>query len=549
MANIEISFLGEKYSVSEDLLSLVKATKKFETINDKLTDLLIKQIKKNKHCGQDFQQTDKGPKGKYYKTAMEDAAKEIIKDLSEQQIYNVTITELVDENDGYIEMEKVCQKTFETSWQILIKAIQNFQAGYQGAYTQLSSQITGTGVSVYTSSPSSFLLYSALEASVVNKQFNRAKTDYQKALDNLIDSNQNEMERDKSNLLKNYYYPNISSSLSMFVSILMKKYLKILSENGKFDYSVTETYNLAKSCDILKNYDLVTDKTALLKQAFICCPYNPDVYQKVIELNNWDYPTFETLKYFEQSSLLVSDIRKELRLKINSPKEAADIVRVLSLLEDCAEKDIWNDLYCRKVSAILEGYSKLRGYLSNSQKLKSFILAGFPRNIETASKEEISDYVKEKVLAITNISVIELLKSLDLISIEKISLNANADITFEEMNEEYIESITLASVQFIEKALEEKKALLKSAGELKKQHEDYCSSSNDKLSEEKKMIEELQNQRNNLGFFAFSQKKSLDLEIQNAQAKYDKLKREISQKQNALYDAYENEQKKAEAVI
>ena len=133
MTNIEISFLGEKYSVSEDLLLLVKATKKFETINDKLTDLLIKQIKKNKHCGQDFQQTDKGPKGKYYKTAMEDAAKEIIKDLSEQQIYNVTITELVDENDGYIEMEKVCQKTIETSWQILIKAIQNFQAGYQGA--------------------------------------------------------------------------------------------------------------------------------------------------------------------------------------------------------------------------------------------------------------------------------------------------------------------------------------------------------------------------------------------------------------------------------
>ena len=95
----------------------------------------------------------------------------------------------------------------------------------------------------------------------------------------------------------------------------------------------------------------------------------------------------------------------------------------------------------------------------------------------------------------------------------------------------------------------EKKELLKSAEELKKQHEDYCSSSNDNLSEEKKIIEELQNQRNNLGFFAFSQKKSLDLEIQNAQAKYDKLRREISQKQNALYDAYEKEKKKAEEVI
>ncbi len=544
MANVEINFLGEKYSVSEDLLLLVKATKKFETINEKLSDYLVKHIKKNDYCGKDENCTID-----YFKRPMENAAKQLITELSNFQIYNATITDLVDENAGFLEMKSICDNTQEKLRQALIKAMQDFQMGYQNAYDEASNQITGSGTSVWTNSATSMLFFSALEASTVKRQYNQAQSNYKRALDNLIDNNQSELDRSINNIIRNYYYPGIANTITLFVSMLMEKYLKILADNGKFDYSITETYNLAKSCDILKNYDLVTDKTAVLKQAFVCCPYNPDVYQKVIELNNWDLPTFETLKYFEQGSLLVPAIRKELRAKINSPKEVVDIVRVLALLEDCAEKDIWSDLYSQKVGAILEGYSKLRDYISNSKKLKSFILAGFPKNIETASKEEIEEYVKGKVLAITDVSVVELLKSLDLITIEKISLNGNADVSFDGMNKEYIESITLAAVQFIKEALEEKNALLKSGEELKRQHEDYCSSSNDKLSEEKKKIEELQNQRNNLGFFAFSQKKNLELQIQNAQAEYDKLRREISQKQNDLYDAYEKELKKAKAVI
>ena len=160
-----------------------------------------------------------------------------------------------------------------------------------------------------------------------------------------IDDSQKQQER---NLLVNKYYPCAAEALNRFVSELMEFYISKLEQHGIFAYSLIKQYNLQRSTGILDNLGLVADKKSILKQAFICCPYNPDIYKAALDNGLADLRTFETAKYFMQDGILLESVEEYCQQNYENRDKIAEVVKILALFKGADESQAWNVLEAEK---------------------------------------------------------------------------------------------------------------------------------------------------------------------------------------------------------
>lgn len=342
MADVKLYFLDEEYTIPSELREFVGYLNDFDEIRNEVMSLLTSQMKMQKYTGgadEDFV---------YFKTPLTKIGQKVIAMLSQKSIFDVTLDDVVYQNPGYIQLHTVCQETIQGMANILLNAMQDWKAGYENAYSLAASNITGSGVSIWTNSLSSALIYSAMEASTLKKQANKADKEYSMAMTILskrIDDSQKQQER---NLLVNKYYPCAAEALNRFVSELMEFYISKLEQHGIFAYSLIKQYNLQRSTGILDNLDLVADKKGILKQAFICCPYNPDIYKAALDNGLADLRTFETAKYFMQDGILLESVEEYCQQNYENRDKIAEVVKILALFKGADESQAWNVLEAEK---------------------------------------------------------------------------------------------------------------------------------------------------------------------------------------------------------
>lgn len=342
MADVKLYFLDEEYTVPSELREFVGYLNDFDEIRNEVMSLLTSQMKLQKYTGgadEDFV---------YFKTPLTKIGQKVIAMLSQKSIFDVTLDDVVYQNPGYIQLHTVCQETIQGMANILLNAMQDWKAGYENAYSSAASNITGSGVSIWTNSLSSALIYSAMEASTLKKQANKADKEYSMAMTLLskrIDDSQKQQER---NLLVNKYYPCAAEALNRFVSELMEFYISKLEQHGIFAYSLIKQYNLQRSTGILDNLGLVADKKGILKQAFICCPYNPDIYKAALDNGFADLRTFETAKYFMQDGILLEGVEEYCQQNYENRDKIAEVVKILALFIGADESQAWNVLEADK---------------------------------------------------------------------------------------------------------------------------------------------------------------------------------------------------------
>ena len=342
MADVKLYFLDEEYTVPSELREFVGYLNDFDEIRNEVMSLLTSQMKLQKYTGgadEDFV---------YFKTPLTKIGQKVIAMLSQKSIFDVTLDDVVYQNPGYIQLHTVCQETIQGMANILLNEMQDWKAGYENAYSSAASNITGSGVSIWTNSLSSALIYSAMEASTLKKQANKADKEYSMAMTLLskrIDDSQKQQER---NLLVNKYYPCAAEALNRFVSELMEFYISKLEQHGIFAYSLIKQYNLQRSTGILDNLGLVADKKGILKQAFICCPYNPDIYKAALDNGLADLRTFETAKYFMQDGILLESVEEYCQQNYENRDKIAEVVKILALFKGADESQAWNVLEAEK---------------------------------------------------------------------------------------------------------------------------------------------------------------------------------------------------------
>lgn len=533
MSDVNLIFLGEEYSIPEELRVFVEYLHYFETIHNEIMPLLTTQIRAKKYSSgaeEDFI---------YFKAPLTKVGEKVIVKLTEKNIFDATLNDIVYNNRGYIQLHNICEYTFNEMANILMRAITSFEDGYVSAYSSAASNITGSGISIWTNSLSSALIYSALESSTLKKQADKANKEYSDAISSLDKRITDNQTREENNLLLNKYYPGVAEALSLFVSEMMEYYITKLEQNGAFDYFKVKSYNLQRSSDLLKNFSIVSDKSKLLKEAFICCPYNPDVYNAVIENKLTDIATFETAKYFLQDKILTDAIEKYIKENTDNIDLIEIPVKILSLYKEQNEQSIWKIIYSDDYKQFCKYYNNL----NNVIKERDSLMAWTEDNI-TNDAVALCDMDKG-VLA----NKIEKTLRYKIITDKKFSLFKELGIidkdckipwdfeTLDDINSKYYDSL----IHFIDKLIPELKSnidkYMEEAEIAKQEYENYKIEYDSKFNELQSKETSLKEQRALLGIFAFSKKKEIDTKILECQTEISELKK--SDKSQKFKNKYE----------
>ncbi|MCD8144233.1 MAG: hypothetical protein LUD79_02640 [Oscillospiraceae bacterium] len=520
MADVTVYFLGEEYNVPEELKEFIGYLHHFENIHNNLMPLLTSQMQRKEYSGgadEDFV---------YFKTPLSKVGKRIITELAKKNIYDVTLDDVVYNNKGYIQLHNVCKETMQGMINILMNAMQSWSDGYQNAYSSAASTITGSGVTIWTNSLSSALIYSALEASTIKKQADKADKQYREAIGALNRRTEDAQEKQKTELLVNKYYPGVAEALGLFVSEMMEYYVNKLEQNGIFDYSKVKRYDLRRSSDLLKNITIVPDKAGLLKKAFAYCPYNPDVYNAVLESGLADVPTFETAKYFMQDGVLVEAIEKYAESNIANVEAVKVPVQVLALYKGESESSIWKSLYSDEYMKLHRYYGKVGEATKSRYSLGVWIKNNITDDavkLCAMDSETIARKVKsvfdKKVISDSLFSLFKELGMLD----QEFSVPATGSL--DEVNAAYAGAV----IEAISKIIPEIKINVDKYGaDADSAKQTYESARRAFEAKQKELQDEeanLKQQRSALGLFSFSKKKELDAKIVECQQEMDTLKK------------------------
>lgn len=520
MSEVNVLFLGQEYSVPKELKEFVGYLHYFEEIHNEIIPLLTSQIKKKEYSGgadKDFI---------YWKIPLSKTGEKIITKLAEHNIYDVTLDDLVFNNKGYIQLHSVCKDTMQGMVNILLNAMQSWEQGYNSAYSSAASTITGSGVSIWTNRLSSVLIYSALEASTLKKQADKADAQYRNAMSSLNTRVTNQQEKAENELLVNKYYPGVAEALGLFVSEMMEYYVNKLEQKGLFEYSKVKKYNLPRSSELVKNMSLVTDKEGLLREAFICCPYNPDVYNSVLENNLADLPTFETAMYFMQDKILTNSLEKYVQANSEKIDLISIPVSVLALYKKKKESDIWKWLYHNEYLKLHRHYEKLNNVIKDRKALVQWIKENITDDAaflcsmrESDLNNKVQNIINQKIITDEQFSLFDKLEMLNNEFIVTVST-----LSLDNINKAYAELITQTINQFLPEVISYNKKYTADA-ELSKEKYIEAKKNNDiQIAELNKQITDLQNQKSKLGIFAFSKKKEIGIKITEIEAKIGELK-------------------------
>ena len=205
------------------------------------------------------------------------------------------------------------------------------RAGLKYAYRSAASNITGSGVRIYTNSLTSLMMHSAIENSILKSQARKADQQYETAKKQINQSASDDLEKACANILFNDFFPLLTQLVTEFYNELFKNYLVELEVHGMFDIDNIEQYNENKSCAILNNISMFENKNALFVEAFEACPFNVDIYTKMIEFNVIDVNTLKDAQIlFPQSE--IPDLIKTKLEKIDSSQNIRIIKNMIEVL-------------------------------------------------------------------------------------------------------------------------------------------------------------------------------------------------------------------------
>lgn len=489
MADITVRFLGEDYTFPKELKEYIVYCSEFEKINEKLQKELVCTMKKKLYTEDGpfevMRDIEQGLKEKMIKEG-----KNVIGLLAKEGIFDVTESELIHHNKGYIHYEDTYKAMIDGVKQILMNEVRSWINGFEKA--QNDNLIT-------------HVILGAYETSTIKRQCAQADRDYEMAIDALDRKTGSEKERKYAELFGKNVYPEIASSFIMYTNELMEFYLRKLEEHSVYDYAKVKPYDIKRSSELLNNMSLVDEKKAVLIQAFKECPYNPDIYANVIELGLSDIDTFKTAREFYQDSLLEGVLDEYIKNNLKTYEKVKEPVLILAYYRDKNEIDILRSLYSDELEAIQNKYGEFASVMENNKALDKWIRGNIQSDMDSIIKksaDDIKDTVDHSLKKIVSEDQFEKFTEMGLITAEDIRLKNSAEIELNKINMEIEERLTDLIWGYIQEAKNRKA-----------KYEKACEKFNSEIEKQNKIIEEKYNELNHLSMFAFSRKKELKAAI------------------------------------
>lgn len=313
-------------------------------------------------------------------------------------------------------------------------------------------------------------------------------------------------------------YEEIAEAFGEYVSELLQIFLLKLDSKGIFDYSKVRMFNIQRSNELLKNLDMVEDKIPVLELSFKSCPYNPDIYAKLLEFGIYDVDSFATAKEFGLETFLNPLVIDLCKKRLENIEKNPELLKILALLRDETENETIKFLYSKDINDILNEYSLMEIMLKDKKALDEWMRKTISSNTEDLirkSQDEINDIINMTISKIVTEQKIEKLINIGALRIEQIRLEESKETDLPSINKEYEKEINKCVGMYISEANERKKSF-----------EEAKQTFNSEIKKQYYAIELKRNELKNLGFLSFAKKKELRVEIEKLEAQLIRYKTE-----------------------
>lgn len=250
---------------------------------------------------------------KPYQQMMLVIAEEYVKELIKQGVLDVTAGELLERTDGFDRLDRLTEEVLGRHLEEAKRILSSQLDDVQSAYSAAESSITGSGVSVYTSSALTLMATSALESGILKGQAEKADKEFSEACAAIEARASNAEARNDARAFFGEFLPSLSELMLDLCGQLFSAFLAELVMRGFFNFDVLKDYNLQKAEKMLGNIKLVPNPEELLQKCFDACPYCADVYNSAFDLDVLDASTYETAKLMGATAYIDENIAKKCR--------------------------------------------------------------------------------------------------------------------------------------------------------------------------------------------------------------------------------------------
>lgn len=509
MGYTTVKFLGEEYQVSE-------AINEFLHYDGLLTPIRVKMLKSlSKDIEQDVrymifgdETTDRVHRHTCsYQKLMEECVDVLVKKLFELGVYDVTANDLLSTSSAIADLNNMEMKILQTMLAEGQKYADMRKRGMEHAYKSAASNITGSGISVFSSSITTLLVCSVVENGILMSQAKKADKEYEDAVRVINARTCDALDKMAKEVMIKQYYPTLMDLLVDFNKKIISTFFAELARHGKFDFASVQSYNLAKAEQMLINICHVPDKAAFLKQAFNICPFSFEVYEKCLEYGLLDRDTFQTATYFGFADTLVEKMDLYINKNLQNKSAIAPIVSILAEQRNTREIDIWISIYKDTIDAIESAYRKLRCILTDQTSLDSFVREYISPNTEILigkTESDIKELIEKSIYTIISENQYLAFIELGLISARSLRKEGSNANSLSEINNEYYINLTNCVIEYITEAKRRWRCYEDSKAQFDKEMQNMTNE-----------LGALKDEKEKLGFFAFSRKKELDVAIDN----------------------------------
>lgn len=506
MGFVTINFLGEEYKVSEAINEFLHYDELLTPIRVKIINALAEDISRDSRVrfGEGLATHVNDVAGTYINFIRE-SANLLVNELFALGIYDVTADELLTDISSISDIGNLSLNTLNTILSNGRRLVNLQEAGINQAYRSAASNITGSGVMVFSSSITTLLVHSMVERGIIMSQAKKADKAYAQAVREITSSTRRAIDTMASDILVTQYYPALMDILMEFSTKIMSHFLEELIQHQRFDFASIEKYDMQKAEQMLTNINRVPDKTAFLRQTFNVCPFCLGIYEKCLEHNLLDRDTFQTAAYFGFADHLAENMEAYINQKLYNRALVNPIVSILAEYKNTNETGIWREIYKETIETIENAYRRFNRALTNKSTLDGLIREYIAPDTMTIT-EKTSDYIEfivaKKIIPIFPGNRILEFMNMGLITADSIRTSGSTATSLNEINTELSQSLTASIMAYIEEAKQRLKRYETSKAELDRE-----------LHKIKNELALLKAEREKLGFFAFSRKKEMDHKI------------------------------------
>lgn len=526
-----VRFLGGTYSVSEDIVTFLNCRDFVSKGLIKLLNEASSLMSTYSRIGGERAFARMDDDVKHIQKVMISIVKDVHNDLLKRDIYDVDEYELYERITSIKQVESMATEVALNMLDAAKKVQSQNQAMRDYAYRSAASNITGSGVRIFTNSFASLMVHSAIENSVLKSQAKKADQEYEQALKKISASSGDIFERIQTDGVFNQFLPQLPDIFTKFHDELLSNYLVELAQHNQFAIDALEKYSENKSSTMLENLKHAGDKKKLLIQAFEECPFNFEVYEKMLELGYFDIDTLMDAKKIFRGSELDNLLEEKINNNLNDIDKVNDYVKILAEYKGKDEMEVLSPFYQSTISRIKNDYHELFLLCADSRRLDRWISENINSDMDkvvATSEDTVKDKVNSWIKRNIEDKQFSELSDMGLITIEDIRMKDSTQTTLEEVKAEYVAKLISLIADYIKEAGKRKiayeEAYDKFDAEIKKR--------NDAISEK---YEELKQQ----GMFAFSKKKEIKTEIEQLQNELENFRKtEPVDLKNAYFGMY-----------